>query len=135
VMELVNEIHKVLAGAEQRSTLSWAVVKEAVEATVLLLSPVVPHITEELWKILGHEDLLLKVSWPAYRAEALEMAKRLIVLQVNGKVRDRIEVPASFTEKEIERAALANERVLSFIGQKPVKKAIVVGQKLVNVVV
>ncbi len=135
VMELVNDIHKVLAGAEKHSGLTWPVVKEAVEATVLLLSPVVPHITEELWKILGHEDLLLKVSWPAYRAEALEVAKRLIVLQVNGKVRDRIEVPASFTEKEIEKAALANERVLSFIGQKPVKKAIVVGQKLVNVVV
>jgi len=75
------------------------------------------------------------VPWPGYRAEALEVAKRLIVLQVNGKVRDRIEVPASLTEKEIEAAALANERVLSFVGQKPVKKVIVVGQKLVNVVV
>jgi len=57
------------------------------------------------------------------------------VLQVNGKVRDRIEVPASFTEKEIEAEALANERVRSFIGEKLVKKVIVVGQKLVNVVV
>jgi leucyl-tRNA synthetase len=135
VMELVNDIHKVLAGAEKHSNLTWSVVKEAVEATVLLLSPVVPHITEELWKMLGHEELLLKVPWPAYRAEALEVAKRLIVLQVNGKVRERIEVPASFSEKEIEAAALANERVLSIIGQKPVKKVIVVGQKLVNVVV
>jgi leucyl-tRNA synthetase len=135
VMELVNDIHKVLAGAEKHSNLTWSVVKEAVEATILLLSPVVPHITEELWKMLGHEELLLKVPWPAYRAEALEVAKRLIVLQVNGKVRERIEVPASFSEKEIEAAALANERVLSIIGQKPVKKVIVVGQKLVNVVV
>jgi leucyl-tRNA synthetase len=135
VMELVNDIHKVLAGAEKNSSLTWSVVKEAVEATVLLLSPVVPHIAEELWKMLGHEELLLKVPWPAYRAEALEVAKRLIVLQVNGKVRERIEVPASFTEKEIETAALANERVRGFIGQKPVKKVIVVGQKLVNVVV
>ena len=135
VMELVNDIHKVLAGSEKHSSLTWSVVKEAVETTVLLLSPVVPHITEELWKMLGHEELLLKVAWPGYRAEALEVAKRLIVLQVNGKVRDRIEVPASFTEKEIEAEALANERVRSFIGQKPVKKVIVVGQKLVNVVV
>ena len=135
VMELVNDIHKVLAAAEKHSSLTWSVIKEAVEATVLLLSPVVPHITEELWRMLGHEELLLNVPWPTYRAEALEVAKRLIVLQVNGKVRDRIEVPASFTEKEIEAAALGNERVLSFIGQKPVKKVIVVGQKLVNVVV
>jgi leucyl-tRNA synthetase len=135
VMELVNDVHKVLAGAEKHSSLVWSTVKEAVEATVLLLSPVVPHITEELWNMLGHEGRLLEVPWPNYRAEALEVAKRLIVLQVNGKVRDRIEVPASFTEKEIEAAALANERVLSFVGQKPVKKVIVVGQKLVNVVV
>jgi leucyl-tRNA synthetase len=111
------------------------VIKEAVEATVLLLSPVVPHMTEELWSRLGHEELLLKVPWPAYRAGALEVAKRLVVLQVNGKVRDRIEVPASLTEKEIEAAALQSERVLSFVGGKPVKKVIVVGQKLVNVVV
>jgi leucyl-tRNA synthetase len=124
-----------LAVADEHSGLAWSVIKEAVEATVLLLSPVVPHITEELWQRLGHEELLLKVPWPSYRAEALEVAKRLIVLQVNGKVRDRIEVPASFTEKEIEAAALESERVLSFIGQKAVKKVIVVGQKLVNVVV
>jgi leucyl-tRNA synthetase len=135
VMELVNDIHKVLAGPEKPSPLAWSVVKEAVETTVLLLSPVVPHMTEELWKMLGHKDLLLQVSWPAYRSEALEVAKRLIVLQINGKVRDRMEVPASFTEKEIEAAALASERVQGFIGQKPVKKVIVVGQKLVNVVV
>jgi leucyl-tRNA synthetase len=135
VMELVNDIHKVLAGAEKDSDLKWSVLKEAVEATVVLLSPVVPHMTEELWRMTGHEDLLLNVPWPAFRAEALEVEKRLIVLQVNGKVRDRIEVPASFTEKEIEAAALANERVLNFVGSKPVKKVIVVGQKLVNVVV
>jgi len=134
VMELVNDIHKVLGVAEKQSSLTWSVLKEAVEATVLLLCPVVPHITEELWRMLGHEELLLNVPWPTHRAEALEVAKRLIVLQVNGKVRDRIEVPASFTEKEIEAAALGNERVLSFIGQKAVKKVIVVGQKLVNVV-
>jgi leucyl-tRNA synthetase len=135
VMELVNDIHKVLAGAERNSSLTWSVIKEAVEATVLLLSPVVPHVTEELWRRVGHEELLLRVPWPAYRAEALEVDKRLIVLQVNGKVRDRVEVPASFTEKEIEAAALGNTRVASFIGQKAVKKVIVVGRKLVNVVV
>jgi leucyl-tRNA synthetase len=135
VMELVNEIQKALAGDERQADLAWPVIKEAVEATILLLSPVVPHITEELWKMLGHEDLLLKVPWPSYRNEALEVARRLIVLQVNGKVRDRIEVPASFTEKEIKDAALSSERVLGFIARKPVKKVIVVGQKLVNVVV
>jgi len=135
VMELVNDIHKVLAGTEKDSDLKGAVLKEAVEAAVVLLSPVVPHITEELWRRMGHEELLLNVPWPAFREEALEVEKRLVVLQVNGKVRDRVEVPASFSEKEIEAAALANERVRGFVGSKPVKKVIVVGQKLVNVVV
>jgi leucyl-tRNA synthetase len=135
IMELVNDIHKVLASAENHSNLAWSVIKEAVENSVLLLSPVVPHISEELWKMLGHEELLLRVPWPSYRVEALEVAKKLIVLQVNGKVRDRIEVSASLSEKEIEGEALANERVRSFIGQKQVRKVIVVGQKLVNVVV
>jgi leucyl-tRNA synthetase len=111
------------------------VVREAVEATVVLLSPVVPHITEELWRRLGHSGSLLNVPWPAHSAEALEVEKRLIVIQVNGKVRGRMEVPATFSEKEIEAEALKSERVRSFIGEKPIKRVIVARNKLVNMVV
>jgi leucyl-tRNA synthetase len=111
------------------------VVREAVEATIVLLSPVVPHITEELWHLMGHHKSLLTIPWPDYRPDALEVEKRLVVLQVNGKVRSRIEVPTSFTEEQIEAQALADERVRRFVAEKPIKKVIVVKQKLVNIVV
>jgi len=135
VMELVNEVYQFLNEGEIKEARAWSVIREAIEATVVLLSPVVPHITEELWQRLGHEESLLKVSWPAHREEALELEKRLVVLQVNGKVRNRIEVPASYTEEEIEAEALSNDRIQQFIGTKPVKKVVVVQKKLVNVVV
>jgi leucyl-tRNA synthetase len=133
VMELVNEISKYLGNEEGHK--DWPVVKEAVESTVVLLSPVVPHITEELWHMLGREESLLNVRWPSYRRKALEVESRLVVLQVNGKVRDRIEVPAAYNEEEIEAEALKSEKVRSFVGGKPIKKVIVVQNKLVNVVV
>ncbi|MFH1125180.1 MAG: leucine--tRNA ligase, partial [Pseudomonadota bacterium] len=135
VMELVNETQRVLGGDNDADPLRWPVIKEAVEGTVVLLSPVAPHITEELWGMLGHKESLLTVPWPTYSEEALEVENVLIVLQVNGKVRDRIEVPASFGEKEIEAEALKSERVQGFVGEKPIKKVIVIRNKLVNVVV
>ena len=104
------------------------------EATVVLLSPVVPHITEELWRMLGHEEYLLDVPWPSYREEALQIERRLVVIQINGKVRSRIEVPASFTKEKIEAEALKDERVKNHIGEREIKKVIVVQNKLVNVV-
>ena len=135
VMELVNDINKVLNTVQTKDDSCWSVVREAVETTVLLLAPVVPHMTEELWRMLGHGENLIEVPWPTYETDALEVEKRLIVLQVNGKVRSRIEVPASFGEKDIEAEALNDERVRHFIGEKSIRKVIVVKNKLVNVVV
>ena len=135
VMELINEVNRYLNENQDQSDLSWSVIREAVEATVVLLSPVVPHIAEALWRLLGHEVSLLNVPWPTYRPEALEVDIRLIVLQVNGKVRSRIEVPACFSQEEIEAVALKDERVQLFVGEKPIIKVIVVQNKLVNIVV
>jgi leucyl-tRNA synthetase len=135
VMELVNEINKYLGNEEDKGTLAWSVVREAVESTIVLLSPVVPHITEECWRMLGHDQSLLNVPWPTYKVEALEVEKRLIVIQVNGKVRSRIEVPAHLDQKEIEAVALKDKRIQRFIGERPIKRVIVVPNKLVNVVV
>ncbi len=135
VMELVNEINKVLRNKEQGDELLWSVVREAVETAVLLLSPVVPHLAEEMWQMLGHEVSLLKVPWPSCQTDASEVEKRLIILQVNGKVRSRIEIPASLGEKEVEAEALKEERIRRFIGEKSIKRVIVVPNKLVNVVV
>jgi leucyl-tRNA synthetase len=135
VMELVNEINQLLSGEGKKDAHCWAVVREAVETSVVLLSPVVPHICDELWEMLGHGECLLNVPWPSFREEALEVENRLVVLQVNGKVRSRIEVPASFGDEEIEARAMADERVMKFVGDKPIRRVIVVQQKLVNIVV
>ena len=134
-MELVNEVNRILGCNETKDGNFWSVIKEAVETTIVLLSPVVPHISEELWERLGHEGSLFLMPWPMFREEALAVEKRLVVVQVNGKVRDRIEVPVSYGEKEIQAEALKSERVQGFISGKAVKRVIVVGQKLVNVVV
>jgi leucyl-tRNA synthetase len=135
VMELVNDVYRYLNSEQDKEDQTWPVIREAVEVTVLLLSPVVPHITQEIWRMLGHEDCLLDVAWPSYSEGALEVEKRLVVIQVNGKVRSRIELPVSFTEKEIEEAALGDDRIRHFIGDKKIRNVIVVQQKLVNIVV
>ncbi|MBW2063834.1 MAG: leucine--tRNA ligase [Deltaproteobacteria bacterium] len=135
VMELVNDINRYIDGKGEWREEEGGVIRAAVETAVVLLSPVVPHITEELWRMLGHQESLLTVPWPEYNPKALEVDRRLIVLQVNGKVRSRIEVPASFDEREIEEEALRDEKIQKYVKGKPVKKVIVVQKKLVNVVV
>jgi leucyl-tRNA synthetase len=135
VMELVNEVTQFLNSKEKKDDTAWSVIREAIETSVVLLSPVVPHITEEMWELLGRDESLITVPWPAYREDALQVENRLVILQVNGKVRSRIEVPVSYSENEIEAEALADERIKRFIDGKPVRKVIVVQKKLVNVVV
>ncbi|MFP3929156.1 MAG: leucine--tRNA ligase, partial [Desulfobacteraceae bacterium] len=135
IMELVNEVSRLAGEQDHEDRLAWSVLREAVEAAVVLLSPVVPHIAEELWETLGHQDSLLEVPWPSHSEEALKKETRLIVLQVNGKVRSRVELPADMGREELEKAALADEKVRRFVGEKPVRKVVVVPEKLVNVVV
>jgi len=134
IMELVNEVYKYINSAGEKDSRSWSVVREAIEKTVLLLSPIVPHITEEMHRVLGHEDMLLDVTWPTWREDALEVEKITIVIQVNGKVRSRVDVPVSYGEEEVKKAALADERLTQFLAGKEIRKVIVVKNKLVNVV-
>jgi leucyl-tRNA synthetase len=134
IMELVNDLAQFLASDRERDALAWSVLREAVDALIVLLSPFVPHVTEELWRLLGRREYLIQIPWPKHRPEALEVEKRLIVIQVNGKVRSRVEVPAESTEEEIQAAALGDERIVRFIGGKPVRKVVVVQNRLVNIV-
>jgi leucyl-tRNA synthetase len=135
VMELVNETNQLINSNEKTDDIAWSVIREAVENTVVLLSPVVPHISEELWQILGHKESLLEVNWPQYREESLKEEEMLIVLQVNGKVRSKIQVPSSFNQKQIETKALEDERIKQYTSGKTIQKVIVVQNKLVNIVV
>jgi leucyl-tRNA synthetase len=133
IMELVNEIY----GSEvkdREDEVSKRVMREAIETAVVLLSPFVPHFSEELWEALGNRDSVIKRSWPDYDPEAILEDEILIVVQVNGKVRDRMTVPASYGEGEIKTWALKSERVQKLVEGKEIKRVILVPQKLINIV-
>jgi leucyl-tRNA synthetase len=130
-MELLNAVNRF----EDRSEQGRAVVGEALEAVVLLLSPMVPHICHALWHVLGHETALVDVRWPAFDESALQQDMLEIVVQVNGKLRGRIKVATDTAKEEIAELALADENVQRYIAGKDVRKTIVVPGRLVNVVV
>ncbi len=132
IMELVNTLYGV---EPEKSPQKIAVMRFAMESVTLLLSPIVPHFAEELWKALGFETSILLASWPSYREDALVKDEFLIVVQVNGKLRSRFNVDADADDDTIKEMALSDERVQKFIDGKPVKKVIVVKKKLVNIVV
>jgi len=134
IMELVNLIHQVLDGRTADPML-WPVVREAVEAAIVISSPMVPHISEELWRILGHQELLLNTGWPKWDAQALKAEEMLIVVQINGKLRSKITAPADATDEELEDLSLKDSRIRDFIEGKQVRKVIVVPKKLINIVV
>ena len=110
-------------------------VREGLEAVVLLLSPIVPHICHELWHALGHENAAVNVAWPEPDLSALVRDTVEIVVQVNGKVRGRISVAADSDKETISAAALSDDNVRRFVGDKQILKTIVVPGRLVNVVV
>ncbi len=130
-MELVNAIAKFDDGSPQ----GRAVVHEALESVVLMLAPIVPHVSHALWNALGHPTAVIEAPWPSVDEQALERDSLELVVQVNGKLRARISVPAEATRPVIEQAALADENVQRFVDGKALHKVIVVPGKLVNVVV
>ncbi|HUQ09368.1 MAG TPA: leucine--tRNA ligase [Steroidobacteraceae bacterium] len=131
VMELLNAIAKF-----DTTTLAGRVVAhEALEIAVMCLSPMIPHVTHELWRQLGHEQALATERWWAPDADALVQDQIEISVQVAGKMRARVSVPADATEEVAVKAALADANVQKFVEGKPVRKAIYVKGKLVNVVV
>lgn len=130
IMELLNAVNKFDDNASQ----SCAVVKEALTSAVLMLSPIAPHVTQELWELMGHRGLVIDAAWPAVDEDALVKDTLLYVVQVNGKVRAKLDVSASASKDEIEAIALANEQVQKFTDGKTVRKVIVVPNKLVNIV-
>ena len=125
VMELINELAPDLAAPGARF---------AAETVVSLIQPYAPHVAEELWVQLGHERLW-EQPWPTADPAMLERATFELVVQVNGKVRDRFEVPSSSSEDELVERALASERVRAHLDGKEIRKRIVVARKLVNLVV
>ncbi|MCF6319141.1 MAG: class I tRNA ligase family protein, partial [Proteobacteria bacterium] len=130
-MELTNALVKFKDDSENGK----AVTNEGWQAIVKMLSPIVPHITQELWQKLGNDGLIVDVSWPAFDETALVKDSIELMIQVNGKLRSKIKVAADASKQEIEALALNDENVLKFSEGKEVKKVIVVPGRLVNIVV
>ncbi|MBN2590851.1 MAG: leucine--tRNA ligase [Sedimentisphaerales bacterium] len=109
--------------------------KKAVEQIVLILAPFAPHIAEELWQTLGHSDTLVYEPWPQYDKELIKEKEIELAIQVNGKIKDKIVVPADTDEKQIKQKALSSEKVVAAMAGKEPKKVIVIKSRLVNIVV
>ena len=130
VMTLMNDLEKASQATEQ----DRALIQEGLEAVTLLLAPITPHISHELWNRLGHTDPVIDAGWPVLDENALVQDSLTLVIQVNGKLRGQIEMPASASREEVEAAARANENVLRFVDGLTIRKVIVVPGKLVNIV-
>ncbi len=133
VMELVNLMYGV--EREKKTAQTGAVMRLGIESSVRLLSPMVPHFSEEIWAELGHKDSILLSPWPEFRKDALAKDELTIVVQVNGKLRSRFDISADADEEAMKQIALADERVQKFIEGKAIRKVIVAKGKLVNIVV
>ena len=134
VMELVNAIYQFRL-EDDHGPEAFPVLRLATETAIVLISPMVPHIADEMWELLGHQRSVVQEPWPQWDEEAMVEDMQLIVVQVNGKLRNRIYVSPTASSEDVERAALSDERIKTFIGDKSVRKVIVVPGKLVNVVV
>ena len=130
VMELLNEVAKHSSTESQ----SVAVRHEALTSAILLLSPIAPHICHALWQALGYSESVAETSWPSVDEQALVRSTITLVLQVNGKVRGKIEVAADISKQDIEKIALADENVQRFIEGNTIRKIIVVPGRLINIV-
>lgn len=130
VMTLMNVLEK----APQASAQDRALLQEGLQTVALLLAPITPHISHELWTQLGHSTPIIDAGWPVLDQTALVQDSLQLVIQVNGKLRGQIEMPASATREEVEAAARTNENVLRFIDGLTIRKVIVVPGKLVNIV-
>jgi leucyl-tRNA synthetase len=136
LMEFVNGLYKV--AAESKGTAEageTGALREAVEALLILLSPFAPHIAEELWAATGHATGLSHQPWPSYDAALIKEEVLTIPVQVNGKLRSKLEVPAEWSKEQVVAAAQQDGRVREWIQGKTVKTVVYVDKRLVNIVV
>jgi leucyl-tRNA synthetase len=137
LMELVNDLYafgeKLQNGGARPQ--GYSVLREAVEALVVMLSPFAPHTAEELWERLGHTEGLSRVAWPSYDEQVAKADEIVVPIQVNGKLRSRLTVPAETPESEMRERALADPAVKAYIAGRMIKAVVVAKGRLVNVVV
>ncbi len=130
----IMELNNAIARFKDTSDQGRAVLREALEASTLMLAPIAPHAMHSVWNALGHAEPVVQTGWPSVDESALEKDAITLVVQVNGKVRAKLDVPASMDKEAIEKLALEQENVSKFTEGKTVRKVIVVPGKLVNIV-
>ena len=131
IMELVNEL---TAQEPLDQDISPLILKRVLSAMILMLSPMTPHIAEELWEMLGNSTGLSKEKWPRYREDLTREEQIEIIIQINGRVRGKILVEAELSEDETRERAVKDPRIAPLIAGKQIVKIIVVPKKLVNIV-
>lgn len=131
LMELVNE----MTGFEPAAKEDLRVLKFAVESALLLISPFTPHIAEELWEAVGNRPSISGRGWPVWDEELAKEEGIELVIQINGKLRGKLMIPRGLSDEEVKNTALADRKTAEFIGDKPIKKFIVVKGRLVNIVI
>jgi leucyl-tRNA synthetase len=131
LMELLNEMTLF----EPRSDEDWVIFKFSTEKMLLLLSPFSPHIAEELWEAIGNKPSIFEQRWPDWDEEATKEETIELVVQINGKLRSKIMISLGISEDEIKRIALEDQKIRKIVGNKTIKKVIVVKGKLVNIVI
>ncbi len=134
IMEMVNAIYAYKENTDN-SAYNNAVITEAVENLIVLLSPFVPHIAFEMWDMIGKTEDLSEYSWPKADEEAMKVSEIEVVLQINGKIRDKIMISPDLTPDQMKEVALANQKVCELIDGKEIVKCIAVPKKLINIVV
>jgi leucyl-tRNA synthetase len=147
MMELVNELYAFsdttphgqpsknpVAGAVVRAQ-ALAVMREALDALVVMLSPFAPHTAEELWQLLGHDDGLTRVTWPAFDPQVAKAEEVVVPVQINGKIRARLTVPAGLADGDLEKTVLADPAVQSHTAGKTIRKVVVAKGPLVSIVI
>jgi len=134
LMELVNHLNDCL-NTVPKSEWNEHLLREIAEKTVLILSPFAPHMAEELWQSLGMKGLVMEQSWPNYDPNALKVDEVEIVIQINGKVRDRVIVPVDADEETVKKIILEREKVKKYLNNKQPKKFFYIKGRLVNIVI
>ena len=132
MMEMVNGLYKFKESHGMQASETW---RFTLESLLQILAPFAPHITEELWQELGHTDTIHVNHWPKWDEKYLKSDTMTIIVQVNGKLRSKLKLPADIDQQGVEVAALADENVQKFTNNKPPKKMVYVPGKLVNIVV
>ena len=132
MMEMVNGLYKIKESHGIDTSDEW---RFALESLIQILAPFAPHITEELWRGMGHDDTVHVGHWPKWDEKYLKSSVMTIIVQVNGKLRAKLELPSDMDRQGVEAAALADENVQKFTNNKPPKKMVYVPGKLVNIVV